>query len=142
MQIMRYPSLTRLVDTLSNSAPKEASEKVRLAIKKQMTVSKRQGSWFRLNVQERSILNFALTLKLSFKSVDLMRAIMSVLRRLQSISSCPPRLFFRAAEVARAFSEAAVSWGNAGASEWKSDTVYITFLAKFWVSPRPFALAR
>lgn len=100
-----------------------------------MTLSKRHGTWFLLNVQERSILNLALTLKLSFKSADLLRAIVSVLRRLQSMGGKFFVQFLRATELARAFSEAAASWGNAAAGSWRSDSVYIEFLARCWVSP-------
>ncbi len=134
---MRSPTLTRLVDTLSSLASKPSSDRIKSTIKKQINMSRRQGSWFQLSVQERSILNLALTLKISFKSEDLIRAIASVLKRLQAMSGTRFALFLRAAEVARAFSDAATRWGNAAASEWKSDSVYIAFLARFFVSPLP-----
>lgn len=132
---MRSPTLTRLVDTLSNMAQKASSDRIKSTIKKQMMISKRQGSWFQLNVQEQSILKLALTLKISFKSEDLIRAIASVLKRLQAMSGRSFALFLRAAEVARAFSDAAARWGNAAAKEWKTDSAYIAFLARFFVSP-------
>jgi hypothetical protein len=134
---MGSPTLTKLVGTLSDLAAKASNDRIRSTIKRQMNISRRQGSWFQLNVQERSILKLALSLKISFKSVDLLRAIASVLKRLQVMSGRLFALFLRAAEVARAFSDAATRWGHAAASSWKSDSVYIAFLARFFVSPLP-----
>ena len=43
--------------TLKSLADNDASEYIRLFVKKQMLLSKRLGSWFRLNLQERSIID-------------------------------------------------------------------------------------
>jgi hypothetical protein len=108
-----------------------------MLIKRQMTVSKRQGTWFRLNVQERSIINLALSLHVSFKSLELLRAIVSVMKRLQQVSNKSFSQLLRGSKLARSFSEAAVSWGNTAAKSWRSEMTYIAFLGKFCVPTRP-----
>lgn len=100
-------------------------------IKKQMTASKRQGTWYRLNVQERSIMNLSLSLNVSFKSIELLRAIVSIMKRLQQVSSKSFALLLRGSKLAWSFSEAAVSWGNLDAKSWRSNTTYIDFLGRF-----------
>jgi hypothetical protein len=128
---MAPPSLSLIVESLSNLAPNHAGEKIRMLIKRQMTVSKRQGTWFRLNVQERAIINLALSLKVSFKSLELKRAVVSIMKRLQQVSNKSFSQLLRGARLALSFSEAAVTWGYAAARSWRSDVVYIAFLGKF-----------
>ena len=108
-----------------------------MMIKRQVSASKRQGSWFRLNVQERSIIDLTLSLNVSFKSLELMRAIVSIMKRLQQVSHKSFNLLLRGSKLAWAFSEAAVSWGNTAAKSWRSDTSYIAFLGRFSQPARP-----
>jgi hypothetical protein len=128
---MGSPTLSSIVKSLSSLAPRHANEKIRILIKKQMTTSKRQGTWFRLNTQERSIISLALSLNVSFKSLELMRAIVSVMKRLQQVSSNSFSQLLRGSKLAWSFSEAAVSWGNPAARSWRNDASYIAFLGKF-----------
>jgi hypothetical protein len=134
---MGSPTLSAIVESVSNLAPKHASEKIRMMIKRRMTVSKRQGTWFRLNVQERSIINLALSLNVSFKSLELLRAIVSIMKRLQQVSNKSFGQLLRGTKIAWAFSEAAVNWGYAAAKSWRSDTTYIAFLGEFCQPVRP-----
>lgn len=128
---MGPPTLRPIVKSLSTLAPSHASEKIRMMIKRQMVVSKRQGTWFRLNVQERSIINLALSLKVSFKSLELVRAVVSVMKRLRWVGSESFSRLLRGSKLAWAFSEAAVSWGNTAAKSWRSDVKYVDFLGRF-----------
>jgi len=101
-----------------------------------MALSKRQGTWFRLSVQERSIINLALGLKVSFRSSGLLRAITSVMKRLQQVSSRTFGEMLRGAKIALALSETAVSWGNPAARAWRVDDHFIAFLGRFWPTAR------
>jgi len=103
-----------------------------MLIKKQVTLSKRERSWFKLEVQERSIIDLALSLKVSFKSSELLRALVSIFGRLRQMGSRSfTELLARGSRLAWSFSEAAVSWGNAAAKRWRSDASYIAFLGVF-----------
>jgi hypothetical protein len=130
---MGTPTLLRLTaESLSNLASKHASEKIRLLIKRQVTVSKRQRSWFSLNLQERSIIDLALSLKVRFRSPELVTAVVSIMKRLQQLGNRTFReQLFRGTKLAWSFSEAAVSWGNVAAKNWRSDVAYIAFLGRF-----------
>ncbi|MGA2665102.1 MAG: hypothetical protein ABSF83_09180 [Nitrososphaerales archaeon] len=101
-----------------------------------MALSKRQGTWFRLSVQERSIVNLALSLKVSFRSSGLVRAIASVMKRLQQVSSRTFGEMLRGARIALELSEAAVSWGNPTARSWRADDHFAAFLGRFWPTAR------
>src|SRR5271170_2237708 len=85
---MGTPALLRMsVNSLTNLASNHASERIRMLIKKQVTLSKRERSWFKLEVQERSIIDLALSLKVSFKSSELLRALVSIFGRLRQMGS-------------------------------------------------------
>ena len=129
---MATPTIPLTVEYLSSLAPKHASERIRMMIKNRMTLSKRRGTWFRLNVQERTILNLALSLKVSFKSLGLVRAVVSVMKRLREVSDKSFAYMLRGSELAYSFSEAAVSWGYAAAEKWRSDKSYILFLGRLY----------
>jgi hypothetical protein len=118
--------------TSKSLADNDASEYIRLFVKKQMLLSKRLGSWFRLNLQERSIIDLSLNLKVKFRSIELLRAIASILKKLRETGRSFNIRLLRGSRLALAFSEAAVSWGNGGARRWRSDRSYIDFLGKFF----------
>ncbi|MDA4123617.1 MAG: hypothetical protein OK456_10605 [Thaumarchaeota archaeon] len=130
---MGTPALLRMsVNSLTKLASNHASERIRMLIKKQVILSKRERSWFKLEVQERSIVDLALSLKVSFKSSELLRALVSIFGRLRQMGSRPfGELLARGSRLAWSFSEAAVSWGNAAAKRWRSDTSYMVFLGIF-----------
>jgi hypothetical protein len=117
--------------TLANN---DASDYIRLLVKRQMLLSKRRGSWFRLNLQERSIISLSLSLKVKFRSIDLLRAVVSILKKLRETGRSLDRGLLRGSKIAWAFSEAAVSWGNGAARRWRSDRLYIAFLGNIFQS--------
>jgi hypothetical protein len=120
--------------TSKSLADNDASEYIRLFVRKQMLLSKRLGSWFRLNLQERSIIDLSLNLNVKFRSIELLRAIVSILKKLRETGKSFNIRLLRGSRLALAFSEAAVSWGNRGARRWRSDRFYIDFLGKFFQS--------
>ena len=117
--------------TDSETASNLASEKIRLLIKKQITLSKRDRSWFGLSVQERSFLNLVLSLRVKFRSSSLLRAVQSAMSKLRSISGPIQAILRRGERLARLYAEAATSWGNAEARTWLNDANYVAFLGRF-----------
>ena len=120
--------------TENNLANSDASNYIRSLVKRQMLLSKRRGSWFRLSHQERSIINLSLSLKVKFRSFDLLRAVVSILKKLRDTGRSFERGLLRGSRIARIFSEAAVSWGNQAARSWRSDRQYIAFLGNVFQS--------
>ena len=94
-----------------------------------MIRAKRAGTWFRLPREQRGFYSLAMRLDVKLQSHDLLRALVSVLRNLRRTCERVGAALVRAIQVAWAFSEAAVGWGNASAREWRNDLGFIRFLA-------------
>jgi hypothetical protein len=94
-----------------------------------MTRAKRAGTWFRLCRRERTMYGLALRLDVKFRSHDLLKALVSVLKNLRDSCDGSYAALMEGTRLAWSFSEAAVSWGNERAREWRNDMAYIRFLA-------------
>ena len=108
---------------------------IRELLFKKMIRAKRNGMWFGLPRRERGLFELAMRLKVKLQSFDLLRALVSVLKDLKETCDRGGMAFVKAARLVRAISEAAASWGNAQAREWRNDLNYIRFLAidvKYW----------
>jgi hypothetical protein len=113
-------------------ATSDATKSIRLFLKREVFKSKRAGYWFRLGKQERSLFNLAIRLNIKFESLSLIRALVSVLKKLKQLGDTAYLRIVQGAKLAWAFSEAAVSWGNVGARSWRNDRGYIDFLGKLF----------
>lgn len=120
--------------------PKSSNEfgsetiKLRRLLISEMTRSKRTGAWFNLKRSERSLYSLALRLNVKLESVSLIRAIVSVLKKLKEYGG---RLYNELAEGSRLawiLSSTAVAWGNKEARSWRSERKYIIFLGTFSVA--------
>lgn len=101
-----------------------------------MIRAKRQGCWFGLSKMERSLYSLALRVKVKFVSISLLRALVSVLRKLREMSD---EVYTRLAEgvkLAWGFSAAAVGWGNKEAKAWRSDLKYAKYLGTLFSGGR------
>ena len=94
-----------------------------------MIRAKRAGTWFRLPRQKRGMFELAMRLDVKLQSLDLLKALVSVLRSLREMFDMKFVALMKATKIAWAFSEAAVRSGNSAAREWRSDLSYIRFLA-------------
>jgi len=106
----------------------ETSSRFRNYLKKQVAGWRRKGSWFRLGRQERGFLSLALRLDIKFESVQLLRAIVGILKKMMAMTDRLYVQLMRGMKVAWAFSEAAVSWGNPDAWEWRHDLSYARYV--------------
>ena len=109
-------------------APGAASDWLHSYLKRQMTVSKRTGCWFRLEKRERSMFSLALRLKASFRGYGLLKAMVSVLDKLAEVSGIVHGRLMRGVRMALAFSAFAVEWGNRSARSWRNDLGYARYL--------------
>ena len=104
------------------------SKKIKNRINKVMVDSKRRGAWFTLGRSERSMLYLALKLRVKFESLDLLRAITAVLKKLENQGETLYAWLQRGSTIAWAFSEFAVRCGNETAAHWRQDRGYVLFL--------------
>jgi len=109
----------------------QTTQSVRRTLASQMAKSKRNGSWFRLSRMERGILSLSLRLKVTFESVELAKALVSVLKRLADLGDAVYGQLIAGTRLAWSFADAAVSWGNQGARAWRHDRSYALFLGRF-----------
>ena len=93
-----------------------------------MRKARRNGHWFRLSGTERGLFSLATRLRIEFRSFDLMRAMVAVLKKLKELGDRAYSRLMRGMKLAWAFSEAAVGWGNKEAHLWRNDRDYILFL--------------
>jgi hypothetical protein len=103
-----------------------------------MAKSRRNGSWFRLSRMERGILSLSLRLKVTFESLGLAKALVSVLRKLAEMGNAFYEQVVAGTKVAWAFADAAISWGYPGAHVWRHDRSYALFLGLSLVGARRY----
>ena len=122
------PSATDTVQRLQNDASQSASNWLHSYLKKQMTVSKRKGGWFRLEKRERSMFSLALRLNASFKGSRLLKAMFDVLRKLTEASGAVCARLALGVQMAWTFASNCARWGNLRAEEWRGDLEYAKYL--------------
>lgn len=122
-----------IAELISPSCNFVQPSRIRSLMLKEMVKAKRRGSWFRLSIMERSIYSLALKLKIKVQSYELIRAIVSILKKIKSMGSNIYSLFIKGTSIAWLFSEFAVKLGNAYAYEWRRDRNYIIYLASSFV---------
>ncbi len=117
-----------------SAAPATFSQRVKSHIKLTMIQAKRRGAWFSLDRREKSILYLSVRLELKFESLDLLRALASILKKLEQCGETMYALLQRGTKMAWAFSGFAVSCGNKAARSWRNDREYALFLGKQMIS--------
>jgi hypothetical protein len=106
------------------------SQRVKNHLRKAIIASKRRGAWFSLDRTERSILRLASRLELKFTSLDLLRALTSILKKLEQHGETLYAWLQRGIKLAWAFSEFAVASGNKSARSWRNDRSYAVYLGQ------------
>ena len=106
------------------------SQTVKSHLKRVMTVSKRRGAWFGLEKREKSIMYLSLKLNVKFESLDLLRALTSILKKLEQHGETLHAWLQRGSKLAWAFSEFAVGCGNEAAKTWRNDLGYALYLGR------------
>ena len=116
--------------------PSIFSQRVKSHLKKAIVTSKRRGAWFSLERREKSILYLSLKLNVKFESLQLLRALVSVLKKLEQQGETIHAWIQRGTKLAWVFSEFAVSAGNDKATNWRNDRSYAFYLGKVLLSGR------
>ena len=115
--------------TLKSDQP-SFSQTVKSHLKTVMTVAKRRGAWFALSRREKSILYLSLKLDVKFASLDLLRALISAVKKLEQNGETLHAWLQRGTKLAWAFSGFAVSCGNEAAKLWRNDLGYALYLGR------------
>jgi hypothetical protein len=129
----RFNARVQLAPSMHITSPSEKdafSQKIKSHIKQTMVRAKRRGSWFSLDRKEKSILYLSVRLQLKFESLQLLRSLASILKKLEERGETLHAWVQRGMKLAWAFSEFAVSCGNEAARSWRNDRSYAAFLGK------------
>ena len=103
-------------------------------MKKVLVTSKRRGAWFSLDRKEKSIVYLSLKLDVKFESLELLRSLASILKKLEEHGETLYAWLQRGTKLAWAFSEFAVSCGNKSAMSWRNDRDFVLYLGKIFSS--------
>lgn len=123
-------ALAPLMHCVYTDEPRVFSQRIKNHLRKVITASKRRGAWFSLDRTERSILHLASRLELKFSSLDLLRALASILKKLEQHGETLYAWLQRGIKLAWAFSEFAVASGNKSARSWRNDRSYAVYLGQ------------
>jgi hypothetical protein len=123
-------ALAPLMHYIYTDESRAFSLRVKNHLRKAITASKRRGAWFSLDRTERSILRLASRLELKFTSLDLLRALTSILKKLEQHGETLYAWLQRGIKLAWAFSEFAVASGNKSARSWRNDRSYAVYLGQ------------
>jgi len=104
------------------------AQRIKNHLKRTMLNAKRGGAWFSLDRKEKSIMYLSVRLQLKFESLDLLRSLASILKKLEERGESLYACIQRGTRLAWRFSEFAVSCGNLAAKEWRNDRAYAIFL--------------
>jgi hypothetical protein len=114
--------------SLSKAENSESASTIRRIVLKEISRSKRRGHWYRLSRMDRSFLTLVTRVQPTFRSPPFMKALVSILKRLKEVGDRVYSVVVSGTRLAWSFSNAAVSWGNASAKEWRNDRSYILYL--------------
>jgi hypothetical protein len=128
--LARIGKSTGAVNPNRTGTEKDNSSSIRMMLASRMAKAKRNGGWFKLTRLERGLLSLAIQTRAKFEGFALVRAVVSILRKLNEVCSPMYGQLLRGTEIARAFSEAAASWGHMEARFWGNDRAYALFLGK------------
>jgi hypothetical protein len=119
-----------LMHTAISATQNAFSRGVKSHLKKVIVTSKRRGAWFSLDRSEKSIIYLSLKLNVKFESLQLLRSLASILKKLEQQGETLYAWLRRGSELAWAFSEFAVSCGNKSAASWRNDRPYALYLGR------------
>ena len=123
-----------LAPPLHTSYAVSFSQLVKNHLKSAISKSKRRGTWFSLDRSEKSTVYLAIRLDVKFSSLDLLRALTRIMKKLQQRGETAYTWLQRGSMIAWAFSEFAVSTGNKSARAWRTDHSYALFLGRVFAN--------
>jgi len=120
--------------TYASSSQSTFSARIKRHLKKVLVTSKRRGAWFSLDRKEKSIIYLSLRLDVKFESLQLLRSLASILKKLEQQGETVYAWLQRGTKLAWAFSEFAVSCGHKSATAWRNDRAFALYLGKVFSS--------
>lgn len=107
------------------------SQRIRSSIFKMMKKAKRAGIWKKMEAMDRGILELSSRLKISFRSLELLRVIARIAKEIASVTSFMRRNYLLGVKPAYKMAEYAVGLGYIQAMNWVKDKTYVVWWGIF-----------
>ena len=107
------------------------SQKIKEVILKIIRRAKRSGVWGRIGKIERGILCLSSSLQITFKSMKLLRAIVTIMKEINQLLSFKCRNYILGIKTAYRIAEYAAECGYQQAANWTKDKNYIIWWGIF-----------
>jgi len=115
----------------------DTSSKIRSAIMKAIVKAKRSGVWKRLERVDRAVLTLSTTLQIRFKSINLLRAILKVIKCIAEFTSFERRNYSIGVDIAQKVVKYTVGVGYMAAANWIKDKRYVIWWGIF-LNPKTY----
>ena len=106
-------------------------QEMRIMILKTIKKAKRLGVWKRIRRIERGILSLSSSLRITFKSVNLLKAIVTILKEIKQLISFTYKNYILGQKTAYKIARYAAENGYQQAAEWAKDINYIVWWGVF-----------
>ena len=113
------------------------SHRIRSSILKIIARARRSGAWNRMEGMEKGILMLSSRLEIKFRSLNLLRSIAAIARKIAEISSFTYRNYVLGMKTAYKMAEYAVQNGYSEAADWVKEKHFIVWWGIF-ISPRTY----
>jgi hypothetical protein len=107
------------------------TQKIKEMILKTITRAKRSGVWGRIGRIERGILSLSSNLRITFKSMEILRAIVTIMKEITQLISFTYRNYMLGIKTASKMAKYAVKGGYQQAENWIKDKNYIIWWGIF-----------
>jgi hypothetical protein len=107
------------------------SQRIRSSILKMIKKAKRAGFWKKMEAMDRSFLELSSRLKISFRSLELLRVISRIAKEIASVTSFVRRNYLLGVKPACKIAEYAVSLGYLEAMNWVKEKTYVVWWGIF-----------
>ncbi len=107
---------------------KDSAAGIRLFLTRCISTLKRQNKWRSFSRIGKGILTLSSSLQLRFRGEMLLRSLVDVLSEVMLSLSVLHQFWVKGVDLAYRLSEAAYSWGNKDALEWRRDDNYAIYL--------------
>ncbi len=115
----------------------DTSHRIRSSILRIIARARRSGAWNRMEKIDRGILVLSSRLEIKFRSLNLLRSIAVIARKIAEISSFTYRNYVLGMKTAYRMAEFAVQNGYDSAADWVKEKQFIVWWGIF-VSPRTY----
>lgn len=131
MNIYRLSPQDGYSGTEISAKEQSTSQRIRSSILKMIKKAKRAGIWKKMEAIDRGVLELSSRLKISFRSLELLKAIARIAKEIASVTSFLKRNYILGVKLAYKMADYAISLGYLEAVNWAKDRTYVAWWGVF-----------